>query len=142
MDHRRLENPTHGLNAPRPTPTPLRVKLKIQHDLAVGHRSYDSGDFVFPLSRRCVATLVGEPLATGNWYEVEFCGYIGSLSPRPSVSLLVHLDVQADLVVGKLANGRFVFVICKKGAEELVGQRLKVRRDYVVEIAGRLIRSR
>ena len=62
------------------------------------------------------------------------------LEPTP---LRIKLRIQPTLVTGHLAedNGNFVFVLCRRGVQQMLGQKLKVGSQYVVEIKGRILES-
>jgi hypothetical protein len=56
-------------------------------------------------------------------------------------TLEIKVRIQRHLAIGYLAedSGDFVFTICRRGFERLVGKRLKSGEDYIVHIDGRLI---
>ena len=51
----------------------------------------------------------------------------------------IRIKIQRHLAVGHLAedDGTFVFVICRRGLEWLLDERLKSGEDYLVEITGK-----
>ena len=54
----------------------MRIRVRIQRHLAVGHLADDSGDWVFTLCRSGLQQLVGEKLQTGSEYLVELSGEV------------------------------------------------------------------
>jgi hypothetical protein len=54
----------------------MKIKVKIQRHLAVGHLADDSGDWVFTVCRRGLSDMVGEKLETGVEYTLELQGEV------------------------------------------------------------------
>jgi hypothetical protein len=52
--------------------------------------------------------------------------------------MLIRVKIQRHLAVGHLAedNGDWVFTLCRRGLQDMVGERLHTGSEYLVDITG------
>ena len=52
--------------------------------------------------------------------------------------MVIRVRIQHQLAVGNIASddGKFIFVICRRGLEQLLGERLKTGGEYLVKFHG------
>ena len=55
--------------------------------------------------------------------------------------MLIRVKIQRHLAVGHLAedNGDWVFTLCRRGFQDMVGEKLATGAEYLVEINGDVV---